>query len=314
MSAVLKYRVPGNKIISKKGAFMPLSSLGDYQGFIVSDFLFGKVYGFQEGQSEKYSSIKSQKPHVGSEEEYSRRGGDVLKQLKSGAAEKIVLSRVRSIEHSPAKEKLFIDLCDAYPNAMVYWIESRYFGTWIGATPEVLIDRNKDHVKMVALAGTKTADDHSSWTNKELEEQALVASYLKDKLNQFGSLQISATSEREAGPVKHLITEFTLSDPPCDEELIRLIHPTPAVAGVPQRKAIELIDSIEKHDRELYAGVIGITNDRSKLFVNLRCMQIISGVCYLYLGGGYTKDSIVAMEWSETENKAKTLLNILKKH
>ena len=56
-----------------------------------------------------------------------------------------------------------------------------------------------------------------------------------------------------------------------------------------------------------------IDNDSTKLFVNLRCAEIIHNQAYLYLGGGFTKDSNIESEWIETENKAKTLLNVMKK-
>ena len=60
--------------------------------------------------------------------------------------------------------------------------------------------------------------------------------------------------------------------------------------------------------------MIGVVGEQStQLFVNLRCAEIIQNQAYLYLGGGFTKDSTVESEWSETENKAKTLLNVMKK-
>ena len=89
------------------------------------------------------------------------------------------------------------------------------------------------------------------------------------------------------------------------------LHPTPAVSGLPQKEAIELIDSIEEHERSLYAGCIGVLGDRTDLFVNLRCAQLIENEYFLYLGGGFTKDSIAKKEWQETENKSRTLLDIL---
>ena len=82
-------------------------------------------------------------------------------------------------------------------------------------------------------------------------------------------------------------------------------------AGLPQKEAIELIDSIEEHKRSLYAGCIGVLGDRTDLFVNLRCAQLIENEYFLYLGGGFTKDSIAKKEWQETENKSRTLLDIL---
>ena len=49
----------------------------------------------------------------------------------------------------------------------------------------------------------------------------------------------------------------------------------------------------------------------SRLFVNLRCAQLFENTAYLYVGGGFTKDSIPDLEWDETENKAQTLLKVM---
>ena len=60
--------------------------------------------------------------------------------------------------------------------------------------------------------------------------------------------------------------------------------------------------------------MIGIINENSShIYVNLRCAEIIDHQAFLYLGGGFTKDSNIHSEWEETENKAKTLLNVMKK-
>jgi isochorismate synthase len=47
------------------------------------------------------------------------------------------------------------------------------------------------------------------------------------------------------------------------------------------------------------------------VYVNLRCGQIIGDELYLYLGGGFTAESDPEKEWEETENKSKTLLDLL---
>jgi isochorismate synthase len=47
--------------------------------------------------------------------------------------------------------------------------------------------------------------------------------------------------------------------------------------------------------------------------VNLRCCQVTKGKINLYVGGGYTKDSNPEMEWQETENKSRTILNLVEK-
>ncbi len=91
------------------------------------------------------------------------------------------------------------------------------------------------------------------------------------------------------------------------------MHPTPAVAGYPKQKAIDFILENENYNREFYTGYFGFINKdkSSKLFVNLRCMQIEKKKLSVYVGGGITKDSNPLNEWQETEDKSKTLLSVL---
>ncbi|MEY4792967.1 MAG: hypothetical protein RIT34_1776, partial [Bacteroidota bacterium] len=94
--------------------------------------------------------------------------------------------------------------------------------------------------------------------------------------------------------------------------LLKYLHPTPAVAGLPQKVAVQYINALETHDRALYTGIIGnLRVGHEKLFVNLRCAQVYEGKLYIYVGGGFTPDSVAEQEWQETENKSKTLLQLL---
>jgi len=94
--------------------------------------------------------------------------------------------------------------------------------------------------------------------------------------------------------------------------LIEKLHPTPALAGLPKQKAIELIHKSEHHDREYYGGYIGpfAPND-FHYFVNLRSMKFDSYKCRIFVGGGIVSDSVPESEWLETEAKSKTLLSLL---
>ena len=150
-------------------------------------------------------------------------------------------------------------------------------------------------------------------SEKEFQEQGLVTAYVAAVLKEVGAVStVSPREELIAGPVKHLINRFDCKvDRTNVFELIDLLHPTPAVSGLPIDKAQELIARVEPHQRLLYSGIVGVlSKEELSLYVNLRCGQIIDENLYLYLGGGLTKDSSPEDEWMETENKAQTLLNV----
>ena len=314
MADILKYRIPKKEITQLSGEFKEVDSFQDIEGFIISSFDKKKRYHFIENSNSECFSYSKNIPDCISKEEYINVGNEFLTALISEDISKAILSRVKKVELHIELTDFFKRLCENYPSAFIYMVSSPLFGTWIGATPEVLIESNGSHAKTMALAGT-LAENSTDWSNKEKEEQNIVNDFILEQLKEknVSNLKIEAQKEIEAGPVKHLKStfEFDLNNN-LPIEIAEALHPTPAVSGFPQAKSLDLIQKIEKHNRKLYAGMIGVINSsESNIFVNLRCAEIINNIAFLYLGGGYTKDSNVEAEWNETESKAKTLLNVI---
>lgn len=308
----LKYRVPGQRVKEDEGAFLETDEIEGAKGFVFSDFLQEKIAVFHSGKTvSNEPHVKA--PFITSKEEYLQQGGQFLNEIRNNELGKAVFSRIKMVSiKSETKKNLFNALCAAYPNAFVYELQSQEFGHWLGATPERLIEGQKGSFGTVSLASTKKTEDNSPWSEKEIEEQGLVTSFIKRALEDLSiSYTLEERTELIAGPVKHLCTKFSSIEGEDPYQLVRILHPTPAVSGLPRKDAISLIENIEKHDRSLYTGFIGEINDDVNIFVNLRCLQIIGDEAYLYLGGGYTKDSNVEAEWEETENKAKTLIKVM---
>lgn len=318
MLDLLKYRIPGEEPIEKKGRFEVLTADAHPTGFIVGNFDLSILYTFTEspeGSATPSLFYSETLPFVVSNEEYLQQAAVFLAQLQQQQLKKAVFSRIKAVEHSSIDGISFFDeLSAAYPSAFVYLISSKQFGTWIGATPEILIQADGNEAKTMSLAGTKALSDATEWGEKELSEQQYVTDFIESRLVEKGidHIHLSERYTVNAGPVKHLRTDisFNLSGKPI-LEVVKYLHPTPAVSGLPQKEAIKLIET-EMHQRAFYAGVIGlIASEQSRVFVNLRCCQLQKHAAYLYLGGGFTKDSVPELEWEETENKSKTLLNIL---
>jgi len=320
MSDSIAYRLPGSSaIVSASGTFSLLENGRTPVGFVVSDFLHQRVFQFTE-TSEAFTDFhtQQQQPVVISKRDYQIEAGAMLNAFPVMQVEKAVYSRVKSSTFPIGKARqLFNELEQTYPNAFVYLVSSAEFGTWVGATPEVLVDVKATSLETVALAGTHPVNDTSEWTAKEHEEHRFVVDAVEEALIRTGCKVIEKDGPHavSAGPVQHLKTYFTAQTGTASAWNIAMdLHPTPAVCGTPRMAALDLIVSREMHDRFLYAGVIGICGKtESKLFVNLRCAQLQNTKAFLYVGGGYTIDSIPDLEWEETENKARTLLNCMEK-
>lgn len=251
-----------------------------------------------------------------------------IEAIESGLFEKIVPSRSKTVDLPDAFDiiETFQKLCDTYPNALISFVSIPNIGTWIGASPELLIQVENNHIlRTVALAGTKpfeagTTIKDVAWTQKEIEEQALVCRYI---ISNFKKIRLREYDEQGpktivAGNVMHLKTTFTVdmketNFPQLGSVMLQLIHPTSAVCGMPLEESMNFLKESEGYDREFYAGYLGPVNINNSisLFVNLRCMQLIGTQAVLYAGAGVTADSVPESEWEETEIKLKTLLKVI---
>lgn len=251
-----------------------------------------------------------------------------IEELVKGTFEKIVPSRTKFIELPADFDvlKSFQDLCDCYPNALVSFINIPDIGSWLGATPEILVSVEDGNIfKTVALAGTQSYQPGMnlrsvSWTQKEIEEQALVERYV---ISCFKKIRLREYEEHGpktvvAGNLLHLKSEFTVdmketNFPQLGTVMLGLLHPTSAVCGMPLDKSLEFIKQHEGYDRSFYSGYLGPVNIANSLhiFVNIRCMQLQDRQAILYAGAGITIDSIPEQEYEETEMKFNTLLNVI---
>ncbi len=260
------------------------------------------------------------KPSPTSFEDYLKQAETLIRLMKSTELRKVVLSRVLEAEipESRSVAHLFDRACRLYPMAFVYLFSLNGSSNWIGASPETLLDVHHSSGHTMALAGTQklanVKPEKMTWLKKEVVEHEYVSDFIREKLQRFGvdNLQQSPGKTVSAGKVAHLQTNFDFSLKPNQRplDLAFQLHPTPAVCGVPTSVAFPTILQTEKHSRDFYTGFLGPVNGLkdASLFVNLRCMQVIENIAYIFVGGGLTEASDPLVEWNETEWKAETML------
>lgn len=313
------YRFPGRELVQQTGHFMALRNGEIPNGFVVSNMDLSLCYQFVEDEyAQPGMHFLENRPYCMSAREYYLQAHELLNGINLMQMSKAVFSRVKAVSFDPIlTEKLFHELCETYPNALVYLISGKDIGTWIGASPEILIEVHKGYLFTVALAGTKKSEDESDWTQKERVEQEIVADYIREVCvsKNLKSIEVEGPYDAVAGPVTHIRSDISAEmNGVSPWEMVQALHPTPAVGGFPKNQSMTLIASVEPHRRELYTGIVGLIGpDLAKLFVNLRCAQVQENSLFLYLGGGFTPQSIPELEWIETENKSKTLLNCVQK-
>lgn len=249
--------------------------------------------------------------------------------IEAGTLEKVVPARTKlvSVAEDFDLGQAFQEMLNAYPYSFVNFIHIPQIGTWIGATPELLIETKGDHFYTMALAGTQAAKGENplksaAWTQKEIEEQALVCRYIVDCFKKIRLREYEEHGPKTvmAGNLLHLRSDFRVDMratgfPQLGSVMLDLLHPTSAVCGMPRKEAHEFLQENEGFDRSFFAGFIGPVNiqDETSIYVNLRTASINGDKAILYAGAGVTEESDPEKEWEETELKCQIIGKFIQK-
>ena len=232
--------------------------------------------------------------------------------------QKLVLARCEDVQYQgPEPTELFSRACERYPEAFVTLFSAPQCGTWLLATPEVLLARDGNRWRTMALAGTMRYTERlPEWSEKNVQEQAYVARYINDCLSRYShDVTLDGPYTTRAASLVHLRTDFsfTLPDEARMGDVLADLHPTPAVCGMPKEKAQRFIVENEHCDRSYYSGFSGPLNlsGDTALFVSLRCMRILEDRYRLYAGGGILPQSEASQEWSETVAKMQAMISLI---
>lgn len=348
------YRLPLNREIitvvqhhSMPERLKSLNDLHEKTGFVVSPFTespahetfflqpdcvffsnnIAEIYIDKLAANDRFIEIEKNKntTKTTTSEEFIGNVNKAVSAMKAAEFQKVVLSKLR-VEQLPddfQPEQFFLTLCRKYPHAFVYIMQLPEVGCWIGATPEPLLTIENGTVKTVSLAGTQvgteleTEDYH--WSSKEIEEQGIVTNFIEQTLRSLHIADITRLGPENyrAANLIHLKTAFEFPQAHIQNrfsDLLKALHPTPSVGGLPKDEARNFILTNEQHDRGYYTGFFGPVNinEKSAVYVNLRCLQLFDNNFVLYSGAGITSSSVAEKECEETDNKMLTLMNVMK--
>jgi len=195
--------------------------------------------------------------------------------------------------------------------------------TFLGATPEILVQKEKNKVLSYALAGTIMRSNENDELQKEAllkdiknsYEHQIVVDSIVDVMKKFTEeLIVDETKILTLKNLHHLQTRIYGKDKNSTLlQWVKRLHPTPALGGNPVDKALELIKRYEKHERGLYAAPIGIIDKNGDgIFVaGIRSALIEKSIAHAYVGCGIVDKSHCEVEYIETKNKLKTIIESL---
>jgi len=244
--------------------------------------------------------------------------GDAVARINAGDLEKVVLARdLVATAAGPIDVRWPLQrLAETYPMCWTFHVDGLF-----GATPEMLVRRERGLVTSRVLAGTirRTGDDGRDLalaatlarSSKDLEEHEYAVRSVAEALEPHcSSMNVpEAPFVLHLPNVMHLATDVAGVVHDAGEvsslQLAEALHPSAAVGGTPTNVASDLISEIEGMDRGRYAGPVGwmdATGD-GEWGIALRSGELSGSTVRLFAGCGIVGDSDPAAELAEAQAK-----------
>lgn len=237
--------------------------------------------------------------------------------ITAGTVRKVVAARHTVLELAQPGDArtVLAQLKQRFPGCtrFAFWRDGAAF---IGATPEFLVARHGAKVVTEALAGSveRGRADALLQSPKERDEHQLVVDVIVQALKPF-CIELHTAPQpriRELPNLLHMQTpiEGRLRRETHVLDLVRALHPTPAVGGVPTKQAVDWILTHESVSRGWYSAPIGWVDEHGdgEFAVALRSGLMHGQEVWVYAGAGIMRDSDPTAEYAETELKMQALL------
>jgi len=244
----------------------------------------------------------------------------ILRAIQSGRIEKAVLARRSDYQFTsridPLEMMRHLFAANEKTGVILYFPSPE--SAFISFTPERLFRRQGTTLKLEAISSTirRHPDDAEDTRQAELllrddkarREHQFVITGIIDSIKSISRTvpEVGRTGILSLDRVHHLMTPISaqLREGPCDNTIIDLLHPTPAVGGTPTAEALSLLRRIEPFDRGWYAAPIGYQfGEEAEFAVAIRSALVHNNRVSVFSGAGIVAGSDPDAEWEEIDAK-----------
>jgi anthranilate synthase component 1 len=260
--------------------------------------------------------------------EYEQMVRDGKEFIKAGDIFQFVPSQRFSADFDQSPVDLYRALRHVNPSPYMFVLEMGDFAL-VGSSPEVHVRSIAGRIDIRPIAGTR-------WRGKTKEEDdALAAELLTDPKERAEHLMLVDLARNDVGRiakhgkvsvddfmiieryshVMHIVSNVTGELDPSHSayDVLRATFPAGTVSGAPKIRAMQIINSLEKHKRCAYAGAVGYFgfDGSHDSCITLRTCLLKDGKAYVQAGAGVVADSDPTYEYKETVSKSKALLRAI---
>ncbi len=254
--------------------------------------------------------------------------GRTLEAIARGEVSKAVLARTLDVEleRPISPVDVVLALWRQHTGTHAFLFEPEAGRALLGAAPEAIVTLRGEEFAATAVAGSVASGDTTEQQRrlasellgsaKDRAEQRIVSDEMVERLRAAGHA-VDADPEPHVltlARIQHLETEIRATIRGEDAlGLVERLHPTPAVAGLPQQAALDFLARTEPFERGWYAGPVGwFDPEGDGHFVPALRMAVGDGRAWrLFAGAGIVEGSVPSSEWDETAIKFQPVLRAL---
>ncbi|MDE3141056.1 MAG: chorismate-binding protein, partial [Pseudomonadota bacterium] len=260
---------------------------------------------------------------------FSRAGYEALVErareyIRAGDIFQVVPSQRLSVPFDGRPVDVYRALRALNPSPYMYFIDLGATQI-VGSSPEILVRVQDGKVVLRPIAGTRrrgaTADEDQMLAEELLADPKERAEHLMlidlgrndvGRVSVTGSVHVTESFVIERySHVMHIVSqvEGTLAPGLGYMDALKASFPAGTVSGAPKIRALEIIQELEPHRRNVYAGAVGWIGwwGDGDTAIAIRTAVIQDGQLHVQAGGGVVYDSDPAAEWEETMNKGRAL-------
>ena len=274
------------------------------------------------------SAVEARARHQTSQGDFEGWVRQIKESILSGDVMQVVPSQRMGVDFSGEPVSLYRALRNLNPSPYMYFLDMDEFQI-VGSSPEILVRVEGRQVTVRPIAGTrkrgKTEAEDDALAEELLADPKEIAEHLMlidlgrndvGRIAEPGSVQLTENMLIERySHVMHIVSNVTGTLRPGLSAMnaLRAALPAGTLSGAPKVKAMEIIDALEPVKRGIYGGAVGYLSWAGDMdtAIAIRTAVIKEGVVHVQAGAGIVADSVPALEWEETMNKARGMLRAI---
>jgi anthranilate synthase component 1 len=267
--------------------------------------------------------------HELSQPEFERMVARTKDYIAAGDCMQVVIGQRVKKRFTESPLSLYRALRSLNPSPYMYYYDMGGFQI-VGASPEILVREEAtsegQKVTIRPLAGTRprgaTPEKDAALAAelqadpKERAEHLMLIDLARNDIGRIaktGTVKVTEAFEIERySHVMHIVSnvEGLLKDGMTNMDVLKATFPAGTLSGAPKIRAMEIIDELEPVKRGIYGGACGYLSFAGDMDVAIaiRTGIVQNNTLYVQAAAGVVADSVPALEWKETEHKARALL------